>query len=312
MGDHHRAGHHHHAHELPKGRAAEPYLLTALILIVAFMAAEVVAGVLAHSLALLADAGHMLTDAGALGLSVWAIRLAARPATEPMTYGLKRAEVLSALANGITLLVIAAVVTVEAVVRLVDPSPVRGAVVAVVAAVGVVVNLAATLVVGRADRSSLNLAGAFAHLVTDLWAFAATLVAGVVIVVTGLQRADAVASLFTVVLMVRAGSGLARSSGRVLLEGAPEGVDLGQLRAHLLEVPHVSAVHDLHAWVVTSDLPAVSAHVVVQDDCFATGHAPQLLDQLQSCLAGHFDVTHSTFQLEPEGHAAHEVAHDHA
>jgi cobalt-zinc-cadmium efflux system protein len=300
-----------HDHHHPKGRDAEPYLVGALVLIVALMVAEVVAGLLAHSLALLADAGHMLTDAGALGLSIWAVRLAARPAEGSMTFGLKRAEILSALANGITLLAVAVVVAVESVIRLVHPSHVSGAAVVTLALVGVAVNLAATLLVGRADRRSLNLAGAFAHLVTDVWAFAATLVAGVVIVATGFERADAVASLCTVVLMVRAGRGLLRSSGRILLEGAPEGVDLAELRTHLLEVPHVHAVHDLHAWVVTSDLPAVSAHVVVQDDCFATGHAPQLLDQLQACLAGHFDVTHSTFQLEPQGHAAHEAGHHH-
>lgn len=300
----HGGSHTHGASRQADGR----YLAIALALIVALMVGEVAAGVLAGSLALLADAGHMLTDAGALGLSMWALRLSARPAAGAMTYGLQRAEILSALANGVTLVVIAAVVAVEAATRLSHPGPVNGPVVVAVAFVGVVVNLAATATLARADRTSLNVAGAFAHLVTDLWAFAATLGAGVVLVVTGERRADAVASLVTTVLMVRAGWGLLRSSGRILLEGAPEGVDLDELRSHLEGLPHVHAVHDLHAWVVTSHLPAVSAHVVVSDDCFTDGRAPELLDQLQSCLSGHFDVTHSTFQLEPAGHAAHEVA----
>lgn len=305
-GHSHGAGGHVHS---PRPGADARYLAGALALIVAFMAGEVVAAVLAGSLALLADAGHMLTDAGALGLSMWALRLSARPAAGSMTYGLKRAEILSALANGVTLAVVGVLVGVEAVSRLLHPSAVDGPTVIAVAVVGVAVNAAATWVLARADRTSLNVAGAFAHLVTDLWAFVATLVAGIIIVTTGAERADAVASLLTVGLMLRAGWGLLRASGRVLLEGAPEGVDLEELRTHLLALPHVHAVHDLHAWVVTSDLPAVSAHVVVSDECFAIGATPQVLDQLQDCLAGHFDVTHSTFQLEPLGHADHEVAH---
>ncbi|MBV9660964.1 MAG: cation diffusion facilitator family transporter, partial [Acidimicrobiales bacterium] len=149
-------------------------------------------------------------------------------------------------------------------------------------------------------------AGAFAHLVTDLWAFAGTAAAAVVVITTGLQRADAIASLLVVGLMVHAAWGLLRASGRILLEAAPEDVDLQEVRDHILELPEVTSVHDLHAWVVTSDLPAVSAHVVIADACFANGMAPQVLDQLQACLAGHFDVEHSTFQLEPAGHVDHE------
>ena len=303
---HARGGHHTH---LPSGTADGRYLGGALALIVAYMIGEIVAAVLAGSLALLADAGHMLTDAAALGLSMWALRLAARPAAGAMTYGFKRAEILSALANGVTLVAISVVVTVEAVRRLVHPAAVDGPTVIAVAAAGVVVNAAATLVLARADRTSLNIAGAFAHLATDAWAFAATLAAGIAIVTTGFERADAIASLLAVALMLRAGLGLLRSSGRVLLEGAPEGVDLDELRSHLLALPQVTAVHDLHAWSVTSDLPAVSAHVVVSDDCFAEGRSPRLLDELQACLAGHFDVTHSTFQIEPAGHSSHEASH---
>lgn len=281
-------------------------MLYALAVIVAFMVGEVVAAVIGGSVALLADAGHMLTDAGALAMSYWAARLAIRPAGGTMTYGLKRAEILSAAANGVTLAVVAAALTVGAVIRLVHPTHVSGPTMVVVAAVGVVVNLVATGLLGRANRKSLNITGALAHLVTDIWAFAGTLVAGVVIIVTGFDRADPIASLVVVVLMVRASWGLLKKSGTILLEGAPEHVDLDELRRHIAGVDGVTAVHDLHAWVVTSDLPAVSAHVVVSDRCFDDGSAPQVLDRLQECLAGHFDVAHSTFQLEPASHAAHE------
>jgi cobalt-zinc-cadmium efflux system protein len=202
-------------------------------------------------------------------------------------------------------------VLVTAVDRMFHPIKVHGVALTVVAAVGVVVNLAATAILARANRDRLNIAGAFAHLVTDLWAFLGTFTAGLVIVATGFDRADPIASLVVVALMARAGWGLLKASGRILLEAAPEDVDLDEVRTHILDLPYVSAVHDLHAWVVTSDLPAVSAHVVVADSCFADGRAPQVLDQLQACLAGHFDVEHSTFQLEPAGHAEHESAqHD--
>lgn len=270
------------------------------------MAGEVAAAVLSSSLALLADAGHMLTDAGALGMSIWAARLAGRPAVGAMTFGFKRAEILSAAANGVALAVVGGALLVGAGLRLAHPAPVDGATVLAVALVGVGVNLAATTVLQRADRASLNVAGAFAHLLTDLWAFAGTAVAGIVIMASGFQRADAIASLGVVALMATAAWRLLRASGRILLEAAPEGVDLQKLREHILGVAEVTAVHDLHAWVVTSDLPAVSAHVVVADACFANGKAPQVLDELQACLAGHFDVEHSTFQLEPATHVEHE------
>lgn len=281
-------------------------LATAAALIVAFLVGEVTAAFLASSLALLADAGHMLTDALALFMAVGALRLARRPAAGRWTFGLARAEVLSAAVNGVTLLVAAAVVLVEAIRRLVHPAAVDGATVIVVAAVGLAVNIAASMLLARADRSSLNITGAFAHVVTDAYAFAATLVSGIVIVASGYRRADPIASLLVVVLMLRAARGLLRDSGRVLLESAPENVDLVELRTHLLETAHVVAVHDLHVWTSGSDLPTVSAHVVVQDECFSDGHSPQILDALQECLVGHFDVEHSTFQLEPVTHAAHE------
>jgi len=282
------------------------YLWAALGLISAFMVGELVAAAIGHSLVLFADAGHLLTDVGALAASVWAARLARRPAGGVWTYGLRRAEILSAAVNGVTLAAIGLVIVVEAIRRLVQPPEVAGGLVLVVALIGVVVNLAATAVLARANRRSLNVRGAFAHIVTDLYAFLGTAIAGIVIITTGWRRADAVASLVVAALMGMAAWGLLRDAGRILLQAAPEGVDLHEVRAHLRELDHVVDVHDLHAWTVTSGLPTLSAHVVVEDHCFATGHAPQLLDALQECVAGHFDVAHATFQLEPATHAGHE------
>lgn len=296
-----------HSHGVAVG-ADVRYLRTALGLIVGFMIIEVAVAVLAHSLALFSDAGHMLSDAGALAASLWAIRLAARPATGAWTFGWKRAEILSAAANGITLLVISGIVTFEAVRRLLDPPPVEGGLVLVVALLGVVVNLAAVWTLARANRSSLNVEGAFRHVVTDLYGFIATVVAAVVILASGFTRADSIASLIVVALMVHAAWGLLRDSGRILLEAAPKHIDLPDIRSHLMENDHVRDVHDLHVWTVTSSLPALSAHVVVDDDCFLDGHVPQLLDVMQSCLVGHFDVEHSTFQFESAAHADHEHA----
>src|SRR5579872_5637477 len=282
------------------------HLLAALVLLAAFMLAEVITALLSGSLALLSDAGHMLSDVGAIGGALWAISLAARPASGKWTYGLKRAEILSAAGNGITLLVVSGIVTAEAISRLIHPPAVDGGPVIAVASAGIVVNVAASWVLARANRSSLNVEGAFRHVLTDLYGFIGTVIAGIVIVTTGFTRADAIASLLVVMLMVKAAWELLRDSGRILLEAAPEGTDMEQVRAHLAEVPHVLGVHDLHAWTVTSGLPALSAHIVIEDDCFNDGHAPRLLDHLQECLAGHFDIEHSTFQLEAAAHAGHE------
>ena len=282
------------------------YLRIALALLLGFMAIEVVVAVFAKSLALFSDAGHMLSDAGALAASLWAIRLAARPAAGAWTFGWKRAEILTAAANGVTLLVVSGIVTFEAIRRLIDPPPVEGGPVLAVALLGVVVNVIAAWVLARANRSSLNVEGAFQHIVTDLYAFIATVIAAVVILVTGFTRADAIASLVVVALMVHAAWGLLRDSGRILLEAAPDHIDLTDIRQHLTENEHVRDVHDLHVWTVTSNLPALSAHVVVDDDCFHDGHITRLLDEMQECLVGHFDVEHSTFQFESTAHAAHE------
>lgn len=298
---------HPHVHAPGPGNDARALKL-ALGLLVGFMAGEVVVGVVAHSLALLADAGHMLADAGALVGALWAIRLAARPVSERWSYGLKRAEILSAAVNGVLLVTTSFVVLAEAIQRLVHPLPVAAGDVLVVALVGIAVNAGATLLLWRSDRGSLNVEGAFQHVLTDAAGFVATAVAAGVILATGFARADALASLVVVVLMARAAWQLLRASGRVLLEGTPEDVDLAVVRERLLGASeHVADIHDLHAWVLTSRLPAISAHVVIEDSCFADGHAPQILDALQAALLGGFDVAHSTLQLEVAGHAAHET-----
>lgn len=295
-----------HAHAMnPNGDRR--YLWAALFLMAAFMVGEVVVAFVSGSLALLSDAGHMLSDVGAIGASLWAIGLAARPATGAWTFGWKRAEILSAAGNGMTLLVVSGIVGFEAIRRLVDPPPVEGGPVLVVALVGVAVNILAAWILAKANRSSLNVEGAYQHILTDLYGFIGTVIAGIVILTTGYSRADSIASLVVVALMLHAAWGLLRDSGRVLLEAAPEGIDLDQIRGHMLENEHVHDVHDLHVWTITSNLPTLSAHVVIDDSCFTDGHAPRLLDDLQACLGGHFDVEHSTFQLEPASHATHEA-----
>ncbi len=281
-------------------------LLLALGLLSAFLLVEVLMAVLSNSLALFADAGHMLTDVAALGMSAWAIRLARRPPQGRWTFGLKRAEILSAAVNGVTLLAIALLIAVEAIQRLVTPRHVDGGVVLTVAVLGAVVNVLVGWILSRADRTSLNIRGAYLHIITDLFAFIATAVAGLVIVVTRWEWADAVASMFVVALMLVTSWGLLRDAGKILLQASPDNLDLTHVRGHLVDVDHVLDVHDLHAWTVTSGQTTLSAHVVVEEHCFDRGHAPQILDALQQCLIDHFDIEHATFQLEPPTHEAHE------
>jgi cobalt-zinc-cadmium efflux system protein len=281
-------------------------VLGALTLIATFFVVEIVAAILGSSLVLFADAGHMITDVSALAMSAWALRLARRPAEARWTFGLRRAEILSAAVNGVSLVAVGLVILVEAIQRLVSPHPVNGTLVLVIALVGAAVNLGATTMLGRASRDNLNIRGAYVHVVTDLFAFIATAIAGVIIVVSHWQRADAVASLLVVALMAYAAWGLLRDAGRILLQGTPDNLDLDDVRTHLTGVAHVVDVHDLHAWSVASDLTTLSAHVVVESTCFDDGHAPQILDALQSCLTEHFSVQHATFQLEPATHESHE------
>ncbi|GAA4253249.1 cation diffusion facilitator family transporter [Dactylosporangium darangshiense] len=258
------------------------------------MAGEVVVGVLARSLALLSDAAHMLTDAGAIVLALVAMRLAGRPPKGGYTFGLKRAEILSAQANGLTMLILGAVLAVEAVRRLVSPPDVVGAPVLVTALVGIAVNLGAAWALSRANRRSLNVQGAFLHILNDLFAFVATAIAGLVMVLTGFTRADPIATLIVVVLMVRAGLGLVRASGRIFLEAAPSGIDPPTLGSRLAGVPDVVEVHDLHVWQITSGEPAMSAHVLVAEgrDCHGVRAA------IERLLQREYRITHSTLQVD--------------
>jgi cobalt-zinc-cadmium efflux system protein len=290
--DHSEHGHSHAPADASAGR-----LKIALALLVGLMAVEVVAGVLAHSLALLSDAAHMLTDAGALALALVAIRLAARPAAGALTYGLKRTEILSAQFNGATLLVLGLLIVYEGVRRLVHPPSVEGLVVFVVALVGVAVNIVATVVLHGADRRSLNVEGAFQHVLTDLVAFIATAIAGLLVLLFGWDRADGVASLFVAFVMLRAAWFLLRDSGRIFLEAAPKGIDVPALGAAMVAVDGVAEVHDLHVWEVTSGFPALSAHVLVgaHDDCHRARSDLELL------LHERFGIEHTTLQVEHEG-----------
>ncbi|MBV9336350.1 MAG: cation transporter [Solirubrobacterales bacterium] len=273
-------------------------LVWALVLIVAFMAVEIVAGVLASSLALLSDAGHMLTDAAALAVALAAARLAARPAYGAMTYGLGRAEILSAQANGLTLLVLAGLIVYGAVVHLVSPPEVHGGVMLGVALVGIPVNLGAVrIIAGGADHErTLNVEGSYRHLLTDLYGFIATAIAAGVILATGFDRADAIASLFIAGLMLQAAYGLLKASGRVFMEAAPAGVAPDEIGRALASQPGVVEVHDLHVWEVTSGFPALSAHVVVRadDDCH------ELRRSLHALLEERFDIRHTTLQVDHE------------
>jgi cobalt-zinc-cadmium efflux system protein len=289
----HAHGHHHGvAADADRGK-----LTIALALIVGFMAVEVVAGIAAHSLALLSDAAHMLTDAGAIALSLVAMRLAQRPARGSMTYGLVRSEILAAAVNGTTLLVLAVLVCYEGVRRLIDPPATQGGVVLAVALVGVAVNLGATLVLSRANRQSLNVEGAYQHILTDLAAFVATAIAGGVILATGFHRADGIASLLVAAIMLRAAYGLLRDSGRIFLEAAPEGLDPGAIGRALVDTAGIVEVHDLHVWEVTSGFPSLSAHVTVgvDTDCHAARAAAERM------LHDRFGIEHTTLQVDHEG-----------
>ncbi len=295
---HHPHGHAHtHAAGHVHGTDADARRLTiALTLILVFMAVEVVTGILASSLALLSDAAHMLTDAAALGLSLVALRFAQRPARGAMTYGFGRVEILSAQANGITLVLLAAWIVFEAVHRLIDPPGVEGGIVLAVAVVGIGVNLAATLVLSGANREKLNVEGSFQHILTDLFAFVATAIAGAVILTTGFARADALASLLVAALMLLAGVRLIKASARIFLEAAPEGLDPDQIGRRLAAHAGVVEVHDLHVWEVTSGFPALSAHIVVRagSDCH------ELRRVLQQELVAEFGLRHTTLQVDHE------------
>ena len=300
--------HDHAAHTHSHSHAIEPdadraRLAGALALILAFMAVEVTVGVVAHSLALLSDAGHMLTDAAGIGFSLLALRLAPRPARGAMTFGLRRVEILSAQANGVTLLILAAFIAYEAIRRLFDPPHVHAGLVLGVALVGVAVNLGAAWLLSRANRRSLNVEGSFQHILTDLYGFIGTAIAAVVILVSGFQRADPLVSLLIAALMVRAGYSLVKASGRVFLEAAPENLDPQAIGSALVGQPGVMEVHDLHVWEVTSGFPALSAHVLVGTDCNC--HAARR--DMEAMLHERFGLDHTTLQVDHTGGALLEI-----
>jgi cobalt-zinc-cadmium efflux system protein len=294
---HDHAAHSHGAAGHTHGVSADAdrrYLSIAFVLIVGFMAFEIVVGILAHSLALLSDAAHMLTDAGALALSLMILRYVQHPGGDAMTYGRRRAEVLSGQANGAVLLVLGLLVIYESVSRLIAPPAVAGLAVTIVAAAGVIVNLAAAWVMAKANRQSLNIEGSFQHIVTDLYAFIGTLVAGVVIMWTGFDRADAIASLAVAGLMLRSGFDLQRKAIRVLLESAPAGMPPATIGMAMAQSEHVKEVHDLHVWELAPGHPILTAHVLVArgTDCHA------IRRDIEHMLHERFNIAHTTLQVD--------------
>lgn len=291
------AGHQHHGHHHHHGVSADAdqgKLVAALAITASVVVAEVVAGLLANSLALLSDAAHNVTDAASIGLALFAVRLAARPATARFTYGFKRAEIMSAQVNGAALVALGLVIGVDAVRRLFDPPAVTGEVVIALGLVGGAANLAAAWVLSRAQRHSLNVTGAMQHILTDLYASAAAVAAGVAVLLFAFPRADAIAALVVVAIMFRSGWGLLRDSGRILLEGSPEGTDVEAIGHAMASLRGVREVHDLHVWEVTSGFPSLSAHVLVAPGADCHG----LRADLERLLRDRFGVSHSTLQVD--------------
>jgi cation diffusion facilitator family transporter len=304
-------GHGHSHAPATAGGGHRRRLAVVLGLTLAVLAAEVVGAVLSGSLALLADAGHMATDAAGLALALAAVSLAQRPARGRRTFGWQRVEILAAVANGLLLLAVAAYVLFEAIRRIGQPPEIASGLMLVVASIGLVVNVGSLLVLHRGRDASLNVRGAYLEVLADALGSVAVIVAAVVIATTGWTPADIVASAVIGCLVVPRAWHLLREAFDVLLEAAPRGVDLKDVRAHILGVDGVLDVHDLHAWTITSGLPVLSAHVVVTDEALAAGHGGRVLDALCSCLGEHFDLEHCTFQLEAAAHAGHEApVHD--
>ena len=291
-----------HAHGVSSSSDAR-WLLVALLINLGFMVVEVAVGIAANSLALLSDAAHMLTDAAAIGLAILALRLARRPPKGAFTFGLKRGEILSAQINGVLLFVLAGIIGIEAITRIVSPPDVDGAFVLYTGLLGALVNGAAAWALGKANRESLNVQGAFLHNLFDMLSSIAAAAAGLVIVLSGWGQADGVAALTVSVLMLYGGWGLIRDSGRILLEGAPKGLDPSEIGRAMAAEPGIVEVHDLHVWEVTSGFPALAAHVLVApgDDCHARRR------ELQAMLGARFQITHATLQVDHERRAASEL-----
>ena len=302
------AGHGHGARAVTATGGQRRRLLVVLAITVAVMVVQIVGGLLSGSLALLADAAHVAADAAGVTAALVAASLATRPATDARTYGWQRAEILAALVNALLLGTVAVWVLVEAVGRWRQPPGVETGLMLVVAAAGAAANGVSLLVLRGGQRTSLNVRGAYLEVLGDLLGSVAVLIAGVIVATTGYVRADLLASVTIGLMILPRAWHLLRDVLDVLLEATPRGVDLGHVRDHIAAVRGVVDVHDLHAWTITSGVPVVSAHVVIDDDCVAQGRAGEVLDRLGECLGGHFDVAHCTFQLEPVGHQAHEAA----
>lgn len=307
------AGHDHghaHSHAPATGTATAAYrgrLRIALGITLMVMVVEIVGGLVADSLALIADAAHMATDAVGLGMALLAVHFANRPASTNRTYGYARAEILAALANCLLLLGVGGYVLYEAVQRFMEPAQTRGGLMVVFGLIGLVANSVSLMLLMRGQKESLNVRGAFLEVAADALGSVAVLISAAVILATGWQAADPVASLVIGLMIVPRTLKLLRETLDVLLEAAPKGVDMSDVRTHILALDGVEDVHDLHAWTITSGMPVLSAHVVVSSEVLnAIGHE-KILHELQGCLGDHFDVEHCTFQLEPGGHAEHEA-----
>lgn len=298
-----------HGHDHGHGAGADRRrLVVVLVITTTVLVAEVVGAWASGSLALLADAGHMLTDAAGLVIALIAATLATRPETDARTWGYRRAEVLAATLQAAVLLVVGVVVIVEGVRRLLDPPPVATGAMLVFGVIGLVGNLVSMWVLTRGSSGTLNMRAAVLEVAADALGSVAVLLAAAVIALTGWHAADAVVSIGIGVLILPRTLRLLRETAEVLLEATPRGLDLAQVRAHLLALDHVHGVHDLHASQIATGLPVLTAHVVIDDSCFLDGHAPRMLDELQTCVTAHFNISveHSTFQLEPADHADHE------
>jgi cobalt-zinc-cadmium efflux system protein len=299
---------HDHDHGHGAGPAKRSRLAVAFAITCAILIAEIVGAAVTGSLALIVDAGHMLTDAGGLAMALLAAQLATRPTSSRRTWGYARAEVLAATAQAAVLLGVGLFVLVEGIGRLIAPPSVQPTGLLIFGIIGLVGNAASIAVLASSRGADFNLRAAFLEVVNDALGSLGVIVAAVVLATTGWLRADAVAAILIGVLILPRAFRLLRQTLDVLLESAPAGLDLDEVRVHLLGVEHVRQVHDLHATQIASGLPVLTAHVTVDAECFRDGHTPGILDQLQLCVAQHFPISveHSTFQLEPAAHQRHE------
>ena len=308
----HAHGHsHNHGAEVSRGR-----LLIALCLSVTVLVAEIITALLTGSLALLADAGHMLTDVVGLVMALVAAHLSTRPATDRSTWGMRRAEVIGAALQAGMLAVVGAFVAFKAIHNLLVAPQVEASGMLVMGVIGLVANVIALVVLsggrgGDGHGENLNMRAAFLEVLNDALGSVGVIIAAAIVARTGWTRADAVVSLIIAALILPRAVALLRSALAVLMDFTPKELDLAQVRTHMLEVDHVEEVHDLHAWTVASGMPVLTAHVVVRDECLRDGHTEEILDRLQSCMAEHFPVRiqHATLQLEPVSHLEHEAAH---